>query len=63
MIRSIFVLPRRGLVGGQPVGADYMASIRDRAKRMEQACRECGDRPSTGEELQMTLPFPVKTTP
>lgn len=63
MIRSIFVLPRRGLIGGRPMGADYMATIHDRAKRMDQACRKRGDLPSTGDERQMALPFPIKTAP
>ncbi|MGD9947534.1 MAG: hypothetical protein AB7U29_03530 [Desulfobulbus sp.] len=62
MIRSIFVLPRRGLVGGRPVGSDYMVEILDRAKRMDRACRECGDLPFAGDERQMALPFPAKTT-
>lgn len=61
MIQSIFVLPRRGLIGGRPVGADYMATVQDRAKRLDQACRERGDLPSTGDERQMALPFPAKT--
>ena len=62
MIKPIFTLPRRGLVGGQPVGADYMASIRDRAKRMNRACRECRDQPSIGDDKQIALPFPAKAT-
>jgi len=63
MIQSIFVLPRRGLVGGRPVGADYMVEILDRAKRMDRACRERDVQPAPGAELQMALPFPIKTTP
>lgn len=62
MIKPVFVLPRRGLVGGKPVGADYMAAIHDRAKRMDRACRERDDRPSPADERQIVLPFPVKKT-
>ena len=62
MIKPVFVLPRRGLVGGQPVGADYMATILDRAKRMDRACGKCGGLPAAGDERQMPLPFPAKTT-
>lgn len=62
MIKQVFTLPRRGLVGGQPVGADYMASVRDRVKRMERACRERDVQPTANNEPQMALPFPAKAT-
>jgi len=61
MIRSIFVLPRRGLIGGRPVGADYMTTIHDRARRLDRACRERGARLANDDERQMTLPFPEGT--
>lgn len=61
-INRVFILPRRGLVGGQPVGADYMAAILERARKMDRACRERDDRPATGDERQMALPFAAKET-
>jgi hypothetical protein len=34
----IFKTRRCGLVGGRPVGREYMAEIEKRAKRLEDAC-------------------------
>jgi hypothetical protein len=38
MDEPIFKTPRIGLVGGRPVGREYMAEIDKRAKRLEDAC-------------------------
>jgi len=62
MIKQIFALPRRGLVGDRPMGADYMVTIHDRAKKMDRACRKRGDRIASDHERQITLPFPETET-
>ena len=37
MKTSIFAIPRRGLMGNRPLGADYMPQITERARRMKAA--------------------------
>lgn len=59
MIGAVFTLPRRGLVGGRPVGADYMATITERAKRLKRACRDQEDQNAEVSQ-QIPLPFPPK---
>ncbi|MGD9950749.1 MAG: hypothetical protein AB7U29_20095 [Desulfobulbus sp.] len=40
MVTKIFTTPRRGLIGSQPLGADYMLEVKERARRMKAAIRE-----------------------
>lgn len=35
--RQIFTMPRKGLLGDRPIGADYMLEINKRAKRLQKA--------------------------
>ena len=37
---SIFITPRRGLMGSKPLGAEYMPEVNERARRMKAAARE-----------------------
>jgi len=37
---SIFITPRRGLMGKKPLGADYMPEVTERARRMNAVIRE-----------------------
>lgn len=40
MEASIFITPRRGLMGNKPLGAEYMPEVSERARRMKAAIRE-----------------------
>lgn len=40
MKSSIFITPRRGLMGNKALGAEYMPAIAERARRIKAAVRE-----------------------
>ncbi len=50
---AIFTCPRKGLLGGQPVGADYMDEVEGRARRMRKACRPVA---APSDARQLVLP-------
>lgn len=54
MRNQTFTLPRRGLVGGQPVGADYMQDVERRAARLERAVKPS---PACADTKQLRLPI------
>lgn len=39
--RQVFKMPRKGMLGNQPIGADYMLDIDKRAKRLSMAMALC----------------------
>jgi hypothetical protein len=47
---AIFTCPRKGLLGGRPMGADYMDDVEGRARRMRKACR-----PTPADELNQSM--------
>ena len=50
---SIFKTPRRGLMGSNPLGAEYMPEINERARRMKAAVRE---EKQPADDRQLRLP-------
>lgn len=40
MNTKIFLTPRRGIMGSKPLGAEYMAEVNERARRMNAATKE-----------------------
>jgi len=50
MNKSIFITPRRGLMGNKPLGAEYMPEVTERARRMKAAVRE--DKQPIDQRLQ-----------
>lgn len=53
-VNHTFQSARRGWLGDQPVGADYMADVARRAKRMKQVTKE-----SREDQRQLRLPLRV----
>lgn len=58
MTTAIFTTPRKGYLGQQPKGAEYMAGIEARARMLRRATR-LGDEDPTGDR-QLKLPFDPK---
>lgn len=50
---SIFITPRRGKMGSISLGAEYMPSVNERARRMKAAARE---EKQLTDERQLFLP-------
>ena len=55
MIKPVFTTPRRGYLGQQPVGAEYMAGVEARARMLRRACRVTDD--DQDNERQLRLPL------
>jgi len=53
MKTSIFKTPRRGWLGDKPLGADYMLTVNERARRMKAAIR---DQDQPADKRQQRLP-------
>ncbi len=49
----IFLTPRRGLMGSEILGAEYMPEVKERARRMKAATRE---EKQLTDDRQMRLP-------
>ena len=49
----IFKVPRRGLMGSKPLGAEYMGEVKERARRMKAAAKK-----DTTDPRQLRLPYP-----
>lgn len=60
MTTSIFTTPRRGYLGQQPKGAEYMAEIEARARMLNRATR-LGDEEEQQEDRQLRLPMIINT--
>ncbi|MDR2548738.1 MAG: hypothetical protein LBD10_00800 [Desulfobulbus sp.] len=57
MKHSIFVTPRRGLLGSKPMGADYMPDVAERARRLAIASEIRESKPSVAtDNRQKRLP-------
>ncbi len=54
---SIFITPRRGLMGSKPLGAEYMPEVNERARRMKAAAREQEKFSMATDNRQLRLPF------
>jgi hypothetical protein len=52
MKQPIFKTPRRGILGDKPMGAEYMHTVNERARRMKAACRE-QDQPTDKRQLRL----------
>lgn len=59
MSESIFTTPRRGYLGQQPKGAEYMAGIEARARMLRRATR-LGDEDMV-DDRQLKLPMNINT--
>lgn len=57
MNTPIFKTPRRGLMGTKPLGAEYMAEINERARRMNAAAKD-----TAGDPRQLRPPYPHPAT-
>ena len=57
MNNQIFKTPRRGLMGSKPLGAEYMAEVNERARRMDAAAKE-----EAADPRQLRLPYPPPAT-
>ena len=58
MNESIFKTKRAGLIGGKPVGQDYMLSVSERAKRLRSAEKPKKTREDDkSNERQLLIPF------
>ena len=55
MINTVFKTKRKGWMGGQPMGADYMAGVEARAKMLRRACRVTDDDPQNERQLRLPL--------
>ena len=53
MRKPIFTTPRRGWLGKEPLGSDYMEQINERARRLKTACR---DKDQHADNRQHRLP-------
>ena len=53
MDKQIFKTPRRGWLGKEPLGSDYMEQINERARRLKMACR---DKNQPADKWQPRLP-------
>ena len=61
MKTSIFTMPRRGFLGQNPVGADYMQGVEARALMLAKACRiRRDDGAEKKEECKAQLLLPLK---
>ena len=55
MINTVFRSKRKGLLGSQPMGADYMAGVEARARMLRRACRVTDDDPQPERQLRLPL--------
>ena len=53
MSNQIFKTKRIGIMGNKPLGAEYMAEVNERARRMNAATKE-----EAADQRQFKLPFP-----
>lgn len=53
MKESIFITPRRGKMGNKLIGAEYMAQVKERVRRMKAVIRE---EKQPADERQFRLP-------
>ncbi len=53
MNKQIFKTSRRGWLGREPMGSDYMEQIDERARRLKTACR---DKNQSADKRQQRLP-------
>lgn len=62
MINTVFRSKRKGLLGSQPMGADYMAGVEARARMLRRACRVTDDDPQP-DDRQLRLPLGLGAAP